>query len=194
MAIWASDNGVQPALGFSHEKAIQEIAYLIGKAGQPLEKLKLVKLIYLADRLSLKERGKPLNFDEYYSMPHGPVASSVLNGMNGKLDQTRWSALQLASDNRHVSVVSNPGDDQLSRADKRILDTIWQSFGHMTAWQLRTWTHEHCSEYVEVEEGRLSIDLADILEAVGQDRPIEYARDVRQLQREMGILERMRAA
>ena len=53
----------EAALGFNHLKSVQTIAYLIRKAGGSAEKLKLIKLVYLADRLSFERRGKPLNFD-----------------------------------------------------------------------------------------------------------------------------------
>ena len=37
--------------------------------------MKLIKLLYLADRKRLLERGRPITFDTYYSLPHGPILS-----------------------------------------------------------------------------------------------------------------------
>ena len=67
----------EAALGFDHLKSIQTIAYCVRKAGGSAGNLKLIKRVYLADRLSFTRRGKPINFDSYFSLPHGPVASSA---------------------------------------------------------------------------------------------------------------------
>jgi uncharacterized phage-associated protein len=184
----------EPALGFDHQKSVQTIAYLIRKAGKPVEKMKLVKLLYLAERLSFEKRGKPMNFDEFYSMKDGPVVASALNGMNHNFDDPAWNALSLADDNRHIDVVGDVSEDHLSRADMAILDAVWERFGKRTAGQLRQWTHDHCGEYVHVDASRLPIEPSQILEQVGNPAPAETARDIRNLQIEMGRLAGLRAA
>jgi uncharacterized phage-associated protein len=183
-----------PAVGFDDEKSVQTIAYLLRRADAPVEKMKLVKLLYLADRRSFERRGKPINFDIYYSMAHGPVLSSALNGMNHDLPSQEWEALSLADNRRDVGLAADVSEDHLSRADKAILDSIWDDFGGMTSPQIRRWTHEHCGEYVEVEDGRLPISPAEILEQVGNPAPLDAARELRALQVEMGALARLRAA
>ena len=37
--------------------------------------------------------------------------------------------------------------DELSRADTRILQQIWDEFGGQDGWALRTFTHENCPEW-----------------------------------------------
>ena len=185
----------EPTVGFDHLKSVQMISYFVRKAGGCAEKLKLVKLLYLAERLSFERRGKPMNFDSYFSLPHGPVASSALNGMDHLFEASEWDALALAANRKDVSIVGEVSDDHLSRADRSILDATWDEFGGMTASQIRNWTHEHCPEYEEVgPANRLPIDLSEILEQVGNPDPDNAARSVRALQKEMGRLERLRAA
>lgn len=182
------------ALGFDHLKSVQVIAWLVRKAGGSAEKLKLVKLLYLADRLSFARRGKPINFDSYFSLPHGPVPSTALNGIDHQFDNAVWEVLAQA-DKRDVTIVGDIGEDRLSRADIAILDATWEEFGGMTASQIRNWTHDHCPEYVEVGPDKsLPIDVSEIMRQVGRVDPDGAARDVRMLQREIGALERMRAA
>lgn len=183
------------ALGFDHLKSIQTIAYFVRKAGGSAEKLKLIKLIYLADRLSFKRRGKPLNFDSYFSLPHGPVASSALNGMDHLLSEPAWKDIAQAENRRDITIAGEVSEDHLSRSDRAILDATWEEFGHMTASQIRNWTHRHCPEYVEVgPSNSLPIDLSEIMAQVGIRDPDNSAREVRTLQKEVGRLERMRAA
>lgn len=185
----------EAVLGFDHRKSTQIIAFFVRKAGGSAEKLKLVKLLYLAERLSFERRGKPMNFDAYFSLPHGPVVSSALDGMDNKLDHPAWQAIDLAENKRDVTLVDDVAEDRLSRADRAILDRTWDEFGGMTASQLRNWTHEHCPEYTEVGSGSsLAIDVSEILREVGRADPDEAAREVRTLQKEMGRLERLRVA
>jgi uncharacterized phage-associated protein len=185
----------EAALGFNHVKSVQTIAYFVRKAGGSAEKLKLIKLVYLADRLSFARRGKPLNFDSYFSLPHGPIASSALNGMDRNLEDPAWGALALAENRKDVTIVAEVAEDHLSRADRSILDETWNEFGGMTASQIRKWTHRHCKEYVEVgPAASLPIDLSEILAQVGIRDPDNAAREVRTLQKEVGGLERLCAA
>lgn len=195
MSIGQPDYRPEPALGFNHLKSVQTIAYFVRKAGGSAEKLKLIKLVYLADRLSFARRGKPINFDSYFSLPHGPVASSALNGMDHQLRDAAWDALAQAEDRRDIRVVGDVREDHLSRADRAILDATWDEFGGMTASQLRNWTHKNCPEYVEVgPAASLPIDLSEILAQVGIADPGNSAREIRTLQKEVGRLERLRAA
>lgn len=185
----------EAALGFDHLKSIQTIAYFVRKAGGRAEKLKLIKLVYLADRRSFERRGKPLNFDSYFSLPHGPVASSALNGMDHQLQDPAWDALAQAENRRDVTIVGDVAEDHLSRADRTILDETWNEFGALTASQIRNWTHKHCPEYVEVgPSASLPIDLSEILTQVGNPDPDNSAREIRTLQKEIGRLGRLRAA
>lgn len=192
MAVIASEGyQAEAVLGFDHEKSVQTIGFFLARAGEPVDKLKLVKLLYLADRLSLEQRGRPLNFEEYYSMKHGPVVSSALNGMNGQLRHRAWARLALGNDRKAVTSVGPISDDHLSRADLRILNAIWEQFGSKTASQLREWTHTNCKEYIEVESSRIAILVDEILEAVGHADHEVAARELKFLQRQMGKLSRV---
>lgn len=195
MSLANPDYRPEAALGFDHLKSVQTIAYFVRKSGGSAEKLKLIKLIYLADRLSFARRGKPINFDSYLSLPHGPIASSALNGMDHNLNGPAWEALALAPNRKDVTIVGDVTDDRLSRADVAILDATWNEFGGMTASQIRNWTHKHCAEYVEVgPAASLPIDLSEIMAQVGIADPDNAAREIRTLQKEVGRLERLRAA
>jgi uncharacterized phage-associated protein len=185
----------EAALGFNHLKSVQTIAFFVRKAGGSAEKLKLIKLVYLADRLSFQRRGKPINFDSYLSLPHGPIASSALNGMDHQLNDPAWEALAQADNRKDVTVVRDVAEDYLSRADLAILEATWGEFGGMTASEIRNWTHKKCPEYTEVDMGKsLPIELSELLARVGINDPDNSAREIRTLQREVGRLERLSAA
>ena len=64
-------------------KATQVAAYFLSKFNNRISKLKLMKLMYIADRESFRICGEPITYDAYCSMPHGPVLSKTYDIMKG---------------------------------------------------------------------------------------------------------------
>lgn len=54
---------------FSEEKVAQMAAYLLLKRGGRMAYLKLMKLLYLANRQSMIRHGRMMGEDKLYSMP-----------------------------------------------------------------------------------------------------------------------------
>ena len=132
--------------GFNARKAAQVVAYLANKAPNGrLNILKAIKLVYLADRESLRQSGFPILDDDRFSMPHGPVNSTTLRLANGELEDASWSEI-IADRSNHELSVTDAGKicdwDELSDAEIQCLDTVWQEFGHMDPFVLRDWTHD----------------------------------------------------
>lgn len=160
----------EPAVGFRSRKAAQLCAWFALRSAGQIEKLKLIKLVYLTERAHLEAFEDPMLFDELYSLPHGPICSSTLNGINGVIHEEVWDEFVARNGNIVVAVKAFSRDllDDLSDEEIGIADGVWATFGHMTASQLRNYTHEHCSEYVEVPAGtRLPITYEDLLSATG---------------------------
>ena len=66
------------------DKIVETILYLAHK-GLDLSQYKLVKLFYLADREHLRRFGRPITFDYYVAMEHGPVASIAYDIAKGNI-------------------------------------------------------------------------------------------------------------
>ena len=62
---------------FNISKATEAACLLLERAGGHLNIMKLVKLMYLLDRLSIDRRGMPVAGGDYLSMRNGPVTSEV---------------------------------------------------------------------------------------------------------------------
>ena len=154
--------------------------YLAQRAGEPTSKLKIIKLMYFAEREFLKRYGAPMVYDEFFSMKDGPVCSSSLNGINGKIDQELWASFISLTGNLVAPQQTFSRDqlDELSDADIEVLESTWGAFGHMTAPQIRKYAHDNCSEYVGVESGRKPIKYKDLLTAVGRDDADEAADEI----------------
>jgi uncharacterized phage-associated protein len=134
------------ASGFNARKAAQVVAYLANKAPNArLNILKAIKLVYLADRESMRQSGFPILDDDRFSMPHGPVNSTTLRFANGEMEDVGWSEL-IEDRANHELAVTDTGKacdwDELSDAEIECLDKVWQNFGHMDKYALRDWTHD----------------------------------------------------
>src|SRR4051812_27718977 len=67
---------------FREDKTTQAAALLLKWAGGRMNYMKLIKLLYLADRTALLRWGRPITFARPISMRHGPVLSEVLDLIN----------------------------------------------------------------------------------------------------------------
>jgi uncharacterized phage-associated protein len=153
---------------FNEAKATQAAARLLRNRGGRMSYMKLIKLLYLADREALSRWGRPITTDTYVSMKHGPVLSQVLDliteGPNPLVGETFWSKHISEPEHFEVSLKENPSDDLLSEAEDELLDGIFKEFGHLNRWQLVDLVHK-LPEWKDPEGSVLPIDYADILKA-----------------------------
>ena len=175
-----------PIVGFRSRKAAQITAYFGSLAHGTIEKLKLIKLIYLAERECISRHGRPMLFDEFYSLPHGPICSATLNGIDGLGDEGIWDRYVARNGNIIVPVKKMDRDDldEVSNVEFNVIMDTWERFGGRTSSQLRNYTHDNCPEYVEVPIGsRLPISYKDVFEAVGIDDAEEQAEELEEFRR-----------
>ena len=113
---------------FNERKATQAAAYLLNLRGGRMSYLKLIKLLYWADRAALARWGRPITTDRHVSMDRGPVLSHVLDLVNdGDVPDEGliWGAAVSAPDNYEVQLKADPGDDELSEAEVGVLEEVW---------------------------------------------------------------------
>ncbi len=153
---------------FEERKATEVAAYFLRLAGGRMPYLKLIKLLYLADREALHQWGNVITTDRHVSMPHGPVVSNTYNLMIDDRNKPFWSIyisapvgeyeLELL---RHDCPI-----DRLSRAEERLIQSVYARYGRMNKWRLRDYTHE-LPEWRDPNGSSLPIELEDILAAQG---------------------------
>lgn len=170
---------LEPLAGFAPRKVAQMCVYFALKEGEGIEKLKLIKLIYLSDREFIRKYGDPITWDEYYSLPHGPVCSAALNCINKVIYKEVTDGYFLMNGNFLVPVsrLEERDLDELSRAEIEVMASVWMVHGHLSASQLRNYSHEHCPEYTEIENGRIPIEYEAILNALSVPDPAGTASD-----------------
>lgn len=159
---------------FNEKKAAQIAAWFLHQAGGVMSHLKLMKLMYLADRESMRSHGFPMTGDHFVSMPHGPVLSNTLSHINDEAPSAcdGWNSWISDKANHEVALVIGvdmDALDYLSRADLQILKSSWEKFGHMTKFQIRDYTHDakNCPEWKDPKGSSYPIHYRTVFEALG---------------------------
>lgn len=163
---------------FDFEKAVAAMAYLISKLG-PLDKVKLMKLLYLCDRQAFLTLGRPVTGDRQFAMPFGPVPTKCLDLVNKSRPQDRFFRHIHVVDNR-ISVAENsPNLPPLEPDELQILDGIIDAFGSFETWALRDLLHK-APEFKEFHQKGTStpIPYEAILKHHGSEEQFRYRRPV----------------
>lgn len=130
--------------------------------------LKLMKLLYLADREALLRFGRPITFDYCVSMEHGPVLSQTYNLLIGDTQTGGlWEKSISIPANHEVSLSEDPGEDKLSDAEDQIIREIFDQHGAKSRWDLRDFTHT-LAEWQDPKGSSIKIDYKEILVAGGK--------------------------
>lgn len=178
---------------YEPRKAAQTIAFFALKEGGSINVLKVVKLVYLADRESLRQRGHPIQDEARLSMPYGPVNSTTLDYLNGAYrDDGGWSEFLCDRANHDVGLanqnISVEDLDELSEREIDVLEGVWSQFGNMDRFDLAEWTHEHLPEWEDPNGSSRRIPLSRMMAAVGLDRSVERARELESLDQASALL------
>ncbi len=155
---------------YREDKATQAAALLLGLRGQAMSYLKLLKLMYLADRAALLEFGSPITFDDYVCMDNGPVLSRTYSAITVEPDPRHpsyWSTYISAPKNYEVELLGKVApSDQLSQAEEEILKSVFAQYGQLSRWELVDVTHR-LPEWRDPEGSTLPIEYRQILQAEG---------------------------
>lgn len=168
---------------FRERKVAQMAAFLLAKAGGKLNILKLMKLLYLADREAMGRYGEPISFDFIAAMPHGPVLSLTYDLANGSTQSQPdgWDAFVTDRAEHEVSIREGMSGSreqlrELSDADVEVLEAVWATFGKMGKWEIRDYTHSKCGEWTDPEGSSKPISYRDVFLALG--KPPEIADEL----------------
>lgn len=167
---------------YCNRKAAQVAGYLLNKAGGSEYLILVLKLMYIADRRFLNEKGRAITNDEYYSMDNGPVLSRTYNLMKGaSADDSHdgWHSWISPRSGHKISLLKEIEDnydfDELSRAEMAMLDSVFDEFAHWNRFKLCDETHNF-GEWRDPHGSNRPIDLREVFTAQGRDE--ETAEDI----------------
>lgn len=180
---------------FDYKKATQGLNYFAQKEDGLINKMKALKLIYLADRYHMRKYGRLITNDTYFAMKLGPVASGVkdiaeVSEFLGE-EEANYSRQYLTQADRLLLISKGPVDDSVfSESDVEALEYIWDKFGHLTQFELSEFTHEYPDWKKHKEElvldSRIQMDLVDFFEDPDSriERLHELSEEDKKLRRE----------
>jgi len=176
------------------DKVTAMVAYFLSRARargeSQLSKLKLIKLLYLAERQFILDAGESMTDDDLVNMPKGPALSKTLNLLNLLEKQTPASA-KPRKQKRNTDwnwtyyfefapeynfqlrpQVSDAEIEELyfhgfSDLDEEVLDKIWAKFGSWTQNRLIAYTHK-LPEWEDPQGSSKPIDYKTILLGSGK--------------------------
>ena len=179
---------------FEIEIAGQMAAWFLHKHGGTMPHLKLMKLLYLAERTSVEKNGYPILGDNLVSMDYGPVLSITLDYMQGKCGEpgNGWHKWVSRKDGYEVSLVREYGSedlDLLSDATLEVLEHVLEQCRDMNEWDAVDYTHKNCPEWRKPpSNSSIPITYKQLLCALGYEEG-EAARVASELEAQQRINE-----
>lgn len=150
---------------FDEKRATQAAAILLKEAGGRMNYMKLLKLLYLADRTSLVEKGRTIAGASFYIMKHGPLAGDVLNCIKKRSGHGDFWACHIHKEGYDVAYVTDPGDGELSDYDVEVLTELQLQHTKRDAWDMVRFVRA-LPEWHPLE-GREALSLEEILRKAG---------------------------
>jgi uncharacterized phage-associated protein len=163
-------------------KTVQAVAVLLKANDRSrLEYLSLLKLLYIADRESVADVGRPITGDVAVAMENGPVLSGIYDLINASVpdDGLRLWTDHLHRDDYHLELIRDPGVDQLTPYEQRKLTEVARRHRDHSWKDLIRITHD-LPEWVwnrpDPEQGILvrTIPLMDVVKAVGRGQDADW--------------------
>ena len=145
--------------------------------------LRLLKLLYVADRESLRQARRPVIGTRPVAMKNGPLHSKVLDLINQQdIDEPQWSRY-IHKHGYEVVLAQDPGVSELSRFEIDLLNRVARECSQMDDWELVEHTHTFAEWRQNYQENSSrTIPMEDILAAVNvspEDRE-EILEDLRE--------------
>lgn len=191
---------------FNDKKTTQAAAFLLKLHGlngrSAMSYLGLLKLLYISDRVSLKELGYPITGDSFVAMKYGPVLSHVYDYVkpnSGFESSEYWSkhivtisAPHNAQKFVYVTLINDPSDDELSVFEEEIMETVYQEFGDKNPFDVAEWTHSlpEWNDPQKVNQKVLPIKVQDVLKFMGKSsEEIQRIKEIAERERYLdGVL------
>lgn len=139
---------------FDFEKFLAVVQYMAWKSVPELDKYKICKLLFLADKFHLVQYGRPIIDDRYCALRYGPVPSHSLDLLNEAIrtedtSQAGPEILEMLAvlelDRRYqyprFSSKKSPAFHSLSKSDVMVLDHIIEKYGARDFNSLKSLTH-----------------------------------------------------
>jgi len=153
-----------PAFRYNVEKTAQAVGFLLRQPGRDhCAYMKVLKLLYVAERESFLETGAPITGDTLVSMDKGPVLSATYNLMQSPSNHAFWARCFRPRGDHELAIASDPGTDLLCPYEIDKLSQVAVRFADKDRWDASRDTH-NLPEWEDPQGSSKIILLKTILE------------------------------
>ena len=119
------------------ESKIQNVVLYFANKSQKktIDRLKLMKLIWLSDRLHLNKYGRMILNDKYKALPNGSIASKTMD-MTKKNMQNAWEV-----NGYNIKALREADLAFFSKSDIEIMNYVWEKFKDKEPFELSEYSH-----------------------------------------------------
>lgn len=171
-------------MSLNTRKATQAAAVILRtEQTRRMNYMKLLKLLYLAERETLRDTGRSITGDRFVAMKRGPVLSGVYDLIKGEhIEEQLWGDC-IERDRFMLTLAADPGVDLLSRFEIQKLGEVALRHVGDDEFQMVDFVHRNCPEWKDPGSGVRPIELASVLAAVGRGADsAAIIHDIRQSQ------------
>jgi uncharacterized phage-associated protein len=132
--------------------------------------MRVLKLLYIADREALGETGRPITGGPAVAMERGPVLEEVYSLIRGQHpDMPLWDRY-FRKDRYSLAMTEDPDVRQLSKYEIQKLQQVAEKYAELDEWDLSAITHGF-PEWRKNDPGQSSrrIPLEDMVQAVVEE-------------------------
>ena len=160
---------------FDVVRAVQAAAVLLRKERKRMTRLRLLKLLLIADRRSIKEMGVPIFGSRIVATDNGPMHSAIHDLIRGNHPgEPIWSKFIMSDGPRDVVLVDEPDVSNLSRAEIDLLTKVCDELAAEDDWALSVITHGFQEWKDYYHEGTFTeIPLEAVIDGVGRGQDKE---------------------
>ncbi len=172
---------------FNEKKATEAASHLLHLKKGKADYLWLIKMLYFVDRESFARWERPITYDYYVSMPHGPVVSTIYNMIIKNQPSAFWKRFIVTLPKTfEVMLNGSPAPlKKLSDAEVEVINEVFQELGHHTGFELEAISHL-LPEWHDPKGSSIPIKLDELL-AVLDYKPEDIKRISAELQEEAEI-------
>jgi uncharacterized phage-associated protein len=164
---------------FDVQKAIQAAGVLLRFERNRMSYIRLLKLLYIADRDAIRECGLPILGSRAVAMEHGPLHSDVYNLIKGiHANTSLWSRF-FTTIGYKVEAIDQPENGLLSEYEIKKLQEVSEKYAPFTDLEICDQMTHTFGEWQKTfqENTSQTIQIEDIVEAVGRSGDRESILD-----------------
>ena len=159
--------GINIYFKFDLEKTIQAAAKLLClESNKQMSRLRLLKLLYIADRETLRDHRYSITGDSVIAMKHGPVLNEFYDVIKGDGAGSLTLDRYIRRRGHQLTLIEDPGQGRLNRYEIQKFQELSRRYMNADEWDIIEETREF-QEWKDNELGDSPIPLEDILSVLG---------------------------